>query len=370
MEIFFSHHWVTILSAIVLSFIIAYISIPSIINVAREKGLYDVPNSRTSHKHKTPTLGGIAIFSGFIIAALAFSNALYMPESQYIVLGVIIMFLLGLKDDILIIAPFKKLIGQITAGVIITDLAGLRITDLHGFLGIHLLDYHLSLYLTIFIIIVITNAFNLIDGIDGLSSGLGIVSLLGLGIWFYFNLFHPWAIYCFSMIGALAAFYRYNVFSSDKKIFMGDTGSMMLGFLVAIMIIKFNELNLIDNLPFYVRSSPAVSIALLVIPLFDTLRVFTIRIAKGSSPFKPDKRHLHHILLDLGLKHSQASSILIAYNLFMIIIAFALSNTLGILSLSFVIFFISLVFTYIPWLIRKKRVVKMQIENLKKENNL
>lgn len=367
MGIFFHYHWITVISATLLAFIIAYISIPSIINVAREKGLYDVPNSRTSHKHKTPTLGGIAIFSGFIISALAFSNSINMPEGQYLVLGIIIMFLLGLKDDILIMAPLKKLVGQITAAVIITDLAGLRFTSLHGFLGINLMEYHLSIYLTVFIIIVITNAFNLIDGIDGLSSGLGIVSLVSLGIWFYINLYFSWAIYCFSMVGALAAFFRFNVFSSDKKIFMGDTGSMMLGFLIAVLIIKFNELNLTPDLPFYIRSSPAVSIAILVIPLFDTLRVFTIRIYRGLSPFNPDKRHLHHILLDLGLNHIKAGFILISFNLLMIIIAFALSNTLGILTLTVVVFIISLVFAFIPWKIRKNRYKKISLENLKSE---
>lgn len=359
MSIFFTNPWVTILSATILAFIIAYASIPTIVNVAREKGLYDVPNSRTSHKHKTPTLGGIAIFSGFIIASLAFSNSIQMPEAQYLVLGIIIIFLLGLKDDILILAAFKKLFGQIVAAVVITDLAGLRISNFHGFLGITQIDYHLSLYLTVFIIIVITNAFNLIDGIDGLSSGLGIVTLTSLGVWFYLNLYFSWSVYCFSMSGALIAFYRFNVFSIDKKIFMGDTGSMLIGFLTAVCIIKFNELNLISDLPFYVASSPAVSIALLVIPLFDTLRVFTIRIAKGLSPFNPDKRHLHHILLDLGLKHRHASIILIHFNLLVTIFAFLLSNILGIFTLTSLVLFIALIFTYIAWKIRKTKFKKL-----------
>ncbi len=353
MGIFFANNWITVLSATVLAFLIAYLSIPSIINVAREKGLYDVPNNRTSHKQKTPTLGGIAIFAGFIIASLTFVNPLNISESQYLILGIIIMFLVGLKDDILIMAPFKKLAAQITAAVIITDLAGLRFTSLHGFMGVNHLEYHLSIYLTVFIIIVITNAFNLIDGIDGLSSGLGIVSLCALGLWFYLNYFFSWSVYCFSMVGALAAFYRFNVFSSDKKIFMGDTGSMMLGFLVAVLIIKFNELNLTLDLPFYVASSPAVSIALLVIPLFDTLRVFSIRIFRGLSPFNPDRRHLHHILLDLGLKHRYASNILIHFNFFVIVIAFLLSNTLSVFYLSLLIFLISLLFTYTIWYLRK-----------------
>lgn len=363
MSIFFTNPWVTILSATILAFIIAYASIPTIVNVAREKGLYDVPNSRTSHKHKTPTLGGIAIFSGFIIASLAFSNSVQMPEAQYLVMGIIIIFLIGLKDDILILAAFKKLFGQIVAAVVITDLAGLRISNFHGFLGITQIDYHLSLYLTVFIIIVITNAFNLIDGIDGLSSGLGIVTLTSLGVWFYLNLYFSWSVYCFSMSGALIAFYRFNVFSIDKKIFMGDTGSMLIGFLTAVCIIKFNELNLISDLPFYVASSPAVSIALLVIPLFDTLRVFTIRIAKGLSPFNPDKRHLHHILLDLGLKHRHASIILIHFNLLVTIFAFLLSNILGIFTLTSLVLFIALIFTYIAWKIRKTKFKKLKQAN-------
>jgi len=364
MEIFFRIPWITVGMAALVAFWVSYVSIPTVVNVAREKGLYDFPNGRTSHIRKTPTLGGIAIFSAFVISCLFFLPHSNLHEFQYVLLGVVIMFFVGLKDDILVLAPFKKLVAQIVAAVIIIDMAQLRFTSLHGFFGIYDISYHAGLYLTLFVVVVITNAFNLVDGIDGLASGLGSLSFLIFGMWFFMNGEIGWTVVCFSMMGALIAFFRFNVYSIDKKIFMGDTGSLIVGFVISAVVIKFNQYSLNSALPHPVFSSPAVSFGIIFIPLFDTLRVFILRMMNKKSPFSPDRRHLHHMLLDLKFKHVQASTILIGINAFMVLVSFMFQKS-GILHLILYQFILGLAITCILYFLarRKSSIVQSGIQS-------
>lgn len=176
--------WLSLLGFIV-SFIIVYVSIPSIVNVARIKGLFDEPGLRKCHQHKVPNLGGIAIFAAIIIVMGLLVDRTSSRELIYLLASVTVMFFVGIKDDILIIAPSKKLLGEIISVMIIVILGDLRLTNLHGFLGIHEIDYILSVLLSCFVMIVIVNGFNLIDGIDGLAAGIGIVVSLTFGVWFF-----------------------------------------------------------------------------------------------------------------------------------------------------------------------------------------
>lgn len=309
-----------IVGSFVVSFLIVYISIPSIVNVAKSKGLFDEPDIRKCHYHKVPNLGGVSIFAAIIITTGLFLNVVANPELVYLLAALTVMFFVGIKDDILIIAPSTKLMGELISVLILVVLGNLRFTSLHGFLGIYQIDYVSSVLLSTFVMIVIVNGFNLIDGIDGLAAGIGIVVSLTFGSWFFLIGAMNYAVMCTIMAGALLAFFRFNVFGGINKIFMGDTGSLLLGLLMSVFVIRFNEANLTYHGPFSFHSAPAVSFGILIIPLFDTLRVFILRISKGRSPFRPDMNHLHHRVLKLGFTHVEATVTITGINILFVML--------------------------------------------------
>ncbi|WP_420154448.1 MraY family glycosyltransferase [Siphonobacter sp.] len=261
------------------------------------------PEARSAHSNRTPTLGGIAIFAGTMIGYF-----LWQPDGEthlhhLAIAGIIILFFTGVKDDILVIAPMKKMLAQIFASALVIIGADLRINDFFGILGIHQIPYLISVLLTVFIFIALTNAINLIDGIDGLAGGIGLIASMIFGSWFLLNAQYPLAILAASLSGSLLGFIRFN-FSRTSKIFMGDTGSLILGFVLTLFAVKFIHLNTGAGA---ILDAPILAIVVLVVPIFDTLRVFIIRIMDGRSPFTPDKNHTHHILLAQGLSHFQAT---------------------------------------------------------------
>jgi UDP-N-acetylmuramyl pentapeptide phosphotransferase/UDP-N-acetylglucosamine-1-phosphate transferase len=367
MEIFFLSKELVIFESFLLAFMITYISTPSIVEVARIKHLYDEPNGRTSHLETTPTLGGLAIFTGFIISSMIFVNISKIAYIQYVIAGLIVIFFLGLKDDIVGLSPAKKFVGQIIAASIVIDLGNIRLSGLYGLAGIHGIGYYSSDFLSLFVIIAIINAVNLIDGIDGLASGVGMLAALTFGTWFYMIGEYQLTIVAFALTGGLLAFFRYNVFSKKYKLFMGDIGSLILGFMLSIFAIKFIELSRtpeVVNSDYYIKAAPAVAIGILIVPIFDTLRVMMIRIYKGRSPFKPDKRHVHHYLLELTGSHRKTTTIILSVNVFFIILSFILSG-LRIISLAVIIFAIATLLTYIPYHLLKKRRQKNIIKQKK-----
>jgi UDP-GlcNAc:undecaprenyl-phosphate GlcNAc-1-phosphate transferase len=307
-----------------MAFVLTWFIIPSVVNISRLKNLYATPNGRTSHISSTPNLGGIAVFVALILSTVIFAGTYFKFELKYIISGLIIVFFVGIKDDILIIAPMKKLTGQIFAVIIIAVFAQIRITNLYGLFHIGQLPYVASILLTVFVFIVIINGFNLIDGIDGLASGIGILTSAVFGIWFWMTGNIGYAIFSFSFVGTLAAFFRFNVFGKTNKIFLGDTGSLLTGFVVGVLACRFLQLGLVAQGTTFIESAPTVVFGILIIPLFDSLRVFILRVKQGKSPFKADRQHIHHRLLQLRCTHLQATAILISVNLFFIVLSYAL----------------------------------------------
>jgi UDP-GlcNAc:undecaprenyl-phosphate GlcNAc-1-phosphate transferase len=339
-----------LISAFVVAFLIGYQSIPVIINVARSKNLVDEPNHRTSHKGKVPTLGGIAIFGGFSITVLTFNLASDTILSAYLIAGAMIIFFLGLKDDMLELSPLKKIYGQLVAALIVIIPGGVRLTDLHGFLGIYHIPYFWSVVVTVFVFIVIINSFNLVDGIDGLAAGLAIVSSVFFGEWFFKVGQIGMVIMAVSMIGVLFAFLRYNLLDSRYKIFMGDTGSLLLGFILSVMVVRFNEMNILGS-PFRnVEAAPALSFAILMVPLYDTLRLFVVRLYRKCTPFAPDRAHMHHILLKLGFSHLNATYTLLIVNIIFVLVAWQFQS-LGTTVLFGLLLLLGTIFTIIPFAI-------------------
>jgi UDP-N-acetylmuramyl pentapeptide phosphotransferase/UDP-N-acetylglucosamine-1-phosphate transferase len=306
--------FIYVLASFLIALIISARTIPTVINVSRQLKLFSEPNGRSATLHRIPTLGGIAIFIGFILGMTITRNGYILPGLTFIIAGVMIMFFVGLKDDIVSLSAKKKLIAQLLVAGILIFLGHFRFTSLHGFLGIESISLVPSVLLTGFTMIVFINAFNLIDGIDGLAAGLSIFSASVFGIWFFVSGHFEFSIVSFSLVGALSGFYYYNVYGKKNKIFMGDTGSLILGTIMAILVIQFNEFNINHTAPFAVLAAPAVSFGILIYPLMDTLRVFAIRIIQRKSPFSADKNHTHHRLLLLGMNHRQATYLILVVN--------------------------------------------------------
>ena len=301
------------------SFIITFLAVPVILQVAEQKKLYDIPDERKVHTRPVASLGGVGIFGGFLLAALLSIQGYLNPEFQYFFAAALVIFFLGLKDDLMILSASKKFIGQIIAASILIHLGGIRLDSMYGLFGFDQLPEGFGLALSYLTIIVVINSFNLIDGIDGLAASLGILTMLVFGTYFYAVEYQAYALLSFAMAGSLGAFMIFN--HHPAKIFMGDSGSLMIGLVNAILVIKFINVAHDPLVALPVTSSVAIGFAILIVPLLDTLRVFAIRILKGRSPFTPDRNHVHHLLLDHGLGHAAVTFTCVGINVAFILLA-------------------------------------------------
>ena len=313
-----------VLFSIAISFAITFLAIPVIITVAEQKKLFDIPDERKVHQSPIPSLGGLGIFAGFMLACLIAIPYTTASDFQYFFAAAFVIFFLGLKDDILVISPIKKFIGQVLAAFLIIYKGNIQIKSMYGFMGIHELPEMFSLLLTYLTVIVIINSFNLIDGIDGLAGSLGLMAATIFGFYFLQVNMLAYSILAFALAGSLMAFLIFNF--QPAKIFMGDTGSLLIGLVNAILVVKFISVANQPDTSYPVIASPAISVAILVIPLMDTLRVFAIRTFHRRSPFSPDRNHIHHLLLDRGFSHRFITLLLVSINLLFILAAYAGRN--------------------------------------------
>lgn len=317
------------LGPFIIALLIAILSIPVIIRVADAKNLMDAPDqSRKLHKTLTPTLGGIAIFAGTVFAYASITDYLGVSyEIKYMIPALLLLFFAGIKDDILDLSPLKKLLIQFSSAALLSIFGTMRITNLWGMFGILDISPAVGMALTFLIIVATINAFNLIDGVNGLAAGLGLIASLFFGSWFALTGSSASCILSFSLAGALLGFLYFNF--RNAKIFMGDTGSMIIGFIISILAVRFIEGNRVpgfESSVYYIKAAPGVAVAAFLIPLLDMTRVFFLRLLKGKSPFAADRSHIHHILLDLGLSHIQVSISLYAASFFFIGLALHLKE--------------------------------------------
>jgi UDP-GlcNAc:undecaprenyl-phosphate/decaprenyl-phosphate GlcNAc-1-phosphate transferase len=302
------------------SFVITFLAIPVIIKIAEEKKLFDIPDGRKLHKTPTASLGGVGIFLGFFLAALLSISHKINPEFQYFFAAALVVFILGLKDDIIVLSATKKFIGQLTAAAILIHLGDIRITGMHGLFGLQELPEMFSMILSYVTVILIINAFNLIDGVDGLAGMLGLLTTSVFGTYFFAVGMPAYALLSFAMAGSLFAFLIFNY--NPARIFMGDCGSLLLGLTNAILAIKFIAVADSPAVSLPIESAVAVGISVLIIPLLDTIRVFSIRIFKGRSPFAPDRNHIHHLLLEKGFNHKYVTFFCVLLNIIFISLAY------------------------------------------------
>lgn len=285
-----------------------YYIVPKIKDVVLYKKLMDNPNERSSHEKPTPSLGGVAFFMVLMISFYFSSSFDKYNDLISILPGLTILFLIGMKDDLVVLAPITKLGAQVLSAFFVVFNYKLNIGSLHGFMGIEGMPAWVGAILSVVIIVAAINSLNLIDGIDGLASTIGIIIFTGFGIIFYLMGKEFWMLTSLVMIGNLIAFLRYNL-SKKYKIFMGDTGSMLIGFLVGVMAVRVLsvDISVLAKLPLNIENLPYVVLALLIVPMFDTSRVFTVRLWNKHSPFYPDRNHIHHLIIDFfGISHRRA----------------------------------------------------------------
>jgi UDP-N-acetylmuramyl pentapeptide phosphotransferase/UDP-N-acetylglucosamine-1-phosphate transferase len=298
----------------VFAFLITFFSIPTIVKISRRKNLMDEPGIRSSHLREIPNLGGIAIFYSIGICASIFAYELF-DLYKFLFASLIILLYVGVMDDIVVMRAYKKLVAQIVI------------------FGVYELEYFISVLFSIITFIILINAFNLIDGIDGLAGGYSVICSALFGISYYrlgeYN--YPLVVLSVVIIGTVLAFLYYNLSNyRTRKIFMGDTGSMLLGFLLAFTSICFIDIfidkNLVDVPRYHLQSAPVVAVAILILPIVDTLNVIFIRLYNKKSPFDADKNHIHHKLLKLNLTHRRSTFYIILYYLMIVGVAYYLRH--------------------------------------------
>lgn len=299
---------------------------PVLIKVLTRKQLGDQPGGRKIHNKFIPSMGGIAIFMASAVAMAIWAWQHPLPEIRYLLGAIVLMFFVGLRDDMVELRAAHKLLGQLGAVLLVVVVSDIRIQDWHGFLGVGELPLLVSYAFSAFVILALTNAFNLIDGLDGLAGSIATIALSCLGFWFLVQGQESYALLAFTFLGAVLSFLFFNW--HPAKIFMGDTGSLTLGFVLGSLVIAFMELN--ANLPegafLKFRPTYTAGIVLMLLPLYDMARVFTRRILRGQGPMTPDKSHVHHFLMRMGLKHNQVALILSLFQVSFVALMFLLRD--------------------------------------------
>ncbi|MDH7446372.1 glycosyltransferase family 4 protein [Aquimarina sp. 2201CG14-23] len=358
------------------AYLLTYLTIPKIIGLVEYKKLMDEPNNRSSHVKITPTLGGVSFFYTLVFALFFLHNWDNYDEAIYFIPGLTILFMIGLKDDLVVLSPYAKLIAQLIAVVFIISNESFTINSLNGFLGIYEIPIYIYYFIAGFMMVTIINAYNLIDGIDGLAAIVGIVILIIYTTIFYITGEYFYVLVSLALNGSLIAFLSFNL-SSNKKIFMGDTGSLIVGFIISILTLKFLALSpeSYDTLPFLLENVPLIAISILIVPLFDTARVFTIRLANKKSPFSPDRNHTHHILIDyFKISHKRASFVIGGFNLIFVILFVILGSasynfylTIILIAAVILLGYFFYRFDYSFANIKRKIIFRKKVDNLKNE---
>ena len=297
------------------AFVVAMVSIPPVIMLVHKYRLLDIPGDRKEHLIPTPTLGGIAIMAGMTVSLSFWFPGGLSGDVMTCFFAIAVLFGMGITDDLKDLSAKYKFVVEIALAALIA-LSGIRITTFGGLFGLNEIPISAQYTFTILAIVGITNAFNLIDGIDGLAGGLSFMSLVTLGLFLTISGDKSFALIAFALAGGVLAFLYFNM--NPAKIFMGDTGSLVLGFVIALLCTRLIQVNSLAAQPI-LKSAPLFALGMVFIPVFDTMRVFALRIWKGKSPFDPDKTHIHHLLTNAGVSHSLTSKIMCVIHGFILI---------------------------------------------------
>ena len=346
------------------TFMLSYLLIPKIRAKALKLNLKDTPDIRSSHTIPVPTFGGIVFYISYILI-LFFAQSLDSNHvSITLIASISILFFTGLLDDFRNLSPKIKFLCQIIGVALLMFQPDFRILSFHGFMGIYEIPLYVSVGGSMFFLLGLINAFNLIDGIDGLTGITGVIvasfysyMLYNLGYFFYLSI-------SLATIATLLAFLRFN-FSNKRKIFMGDTGSLVIGLVLGLLTLKLLSVadDAYSSLSFYRAQLPLFLIAVLFVPLLDTMRVMFLRLTSGVSMFKPDRNHLHHIIVDFGLSHRKASFFIGFVNFSVALIMFFVIqkfNTFQSLCLLGLMFFIAIMVLFL--MNKNKTALRLKIK--------
>lgn len=295
-------------------------SYPKILQMAMMKNLVDNPDARKLQKSPIPVVGGMAVFFGVVFGMLMASTMIDCGSLSGLVIAGTIMYFVGMLDDFLGLKPSTRFVFEVVCVGSLVLNSGLSIDTLQGLWGIYDLPYWVSVALTVFAGVGIINAINMIDGVNGLSSGLCILSSIIFGIIFYLKGDYANACLGFCLAASLYLFLLHNVFGNTSRMFIGDSGTMLIGIIVIwfVMNMLSSEMLYKHNVFNGFASAAALALAIESVPVFDTLRVMTQRIINGHSPFSPDKTHLHHAFVGMGISHSVTSMCIILINLIIV----------------------------------------------------
>ena len=312
--------------AVSTAFLVGFLLTPIVILLLKKMELVDSPGGRKIHNGFVPSMGGIAFVLATFISVLAWLDSQMIMEIRFLLAAFGLMFFVGLRDDMVNMSALQKLAGQFISAYLVVVMADIRLTGLYGFFGIYELPLWISYGISFFTILVLTNSFNLIDGLDGLAGSISLVTFLFLGWWFLEADLTSYSVFSFILVGSVFSFLVYNW--HPAKIFMGDTGSLSLGFALAVLTILFIDKNgTMANFEGWKFNAPIASgVALLIIPIYDTSRIFIKRMMKGKSPMAPDKSHVHHFLLRMGLRHDQVTLSLVSIKICFIAFIFVGSS--------------------------------------------
>ena len=341
--------------------------IPLITETVHYKKLMDHPNGRSSHSKMTPTLAGISFFASLVIGIFFIHKFDKSGIAFNIIAALTVLFFLGLKDDLMVLSSKTKVFIQSVAILFILVNPELHITNFHGFFGLTEVPLWFVIPLSYFIILYIINAYNLIDGIDGLAGMLGVLISTIFAILFFMNHLYFYALIAVIVIGFLIPFLKYNL-SEKHKIFMGDTGSMIVGFLLGILTLRLlaldvNQLEIIGIKPVNVFF---VVLAILFFPVIDVIRVIIVRILNKTGPFSADRRHMHHVFIDKGLSHFDAAITFTISNIFAFIIIYFSNTYLSCFSLSILFVLITFITFYLLLLLDVDPSARVQRKKFKK----
>ena len=292
---------------------------PYVLKMAKEKNIVDNPDARKLQRVPIPILGGLTVVFGILSGLMAVNLSGDFFDLFPVFASIIIILIVGLMDDMISLSPKVRFIVEIILVLYLISMTGWQLNDFHGLWGLEVIPNYISVPLTVFACVGIINAINLIDGVDGYSSGYSIVSCSLFGVMFY-ELGNIRMVALAAIVAAsLLPFFLHNVFGKRSKMFIGDAGTLPLGIIFSTFVITILSANLHIEITQVNLGLIPFTLAVLCVPVFDTLRVMSTRIVRGKSPFSPDKTHLHHLFIELGYSHIGTTLSIIAMNLFVVL---------------------------------------------------
>ena len=332
-----------------IAFLISFLIFPVIIKIFKQLRWFDPPGTHKIHSEFVPSMGGVSILMGALLSLL-----MALPLQQWVILkyffiSITLMFLIGLRDDVLALSPPQKLISQFLPVFVLVLLDHVTLVSFYDISNGQPFPILVSYFVSFLTVIIITNAYNLVDGIDGLAGSIGFLALFFFATWFYVAEQHFLSLVAICFAGSLLAFLLFNW--QPSSIFMGDTGALTVGFILSFFAVRFINYNFQLPVGHFAKFNASISttVCILIIPLFDTLRVIILRLRQKQSPFHADKNHIHHQFLSMGVSHSTAVKWISSINIFFMLLALILKSQPDVIILPIVLVVCLLINFVLKW---------------------